>query len=224
MKKVTRIHQVELSSNCNLRCKYCAHPKMPRAKMDMTDEVFDRALWLAQYFVYYGAQTELNLAGIGESTIHPKFMEFVARARKALPTVDLTLATNGVNMSDEIAECLQTNRVRTWVSLHRPEKAGLAIEMLKKRGVLAGISADPSIAAVNWAGQVDWHVSAPKFDCMWQAQAMAVAFSDGRIGTCCFDGQGTDGIIGTVWDEPDTLFVKPYSLCDGCHMVIREAM
>ena len=221
MKQVTRLHQIEITSNCNLRCKYCAHPKMPRAKMDMADEVFDRALWLVAHFVKHHAQVDVNLAGIGESTIHPKFMEFVARARKALPDIDLTMATNGVNMTDEIAACLREYRVRTWVSLHRPEKAGIAVEILKKHGVLAGVSADPSVAAVNWAGQVAWHVSAPKIACMWQRDGMAIAWADGRIGSCSLDGQGADGALGTVWDDPSTLFTKPYSLCKDCHMTIQ---
>lgn len=216
--KVTQIHQVELTSRCNLRCQYCVHRTMPRPKMDMTMETFERVLYLVDGFVRAGHQHELNLCGIGESTIHPHFAEMVHVARETLPSIDLTMATNGVGMTDEIASVLAANGVRTWVSLHRPEKASLAVEKLRKVGILAGVSADPSIAAVDWAGQVKWHVSAAPNRCMWLATGMAIAWSDGRIGTCSFDGQGSDGAIGTVWDEPDTLISKPYSLCDTCHM------
>lgn len=220
-KLVTQIHQAELTSRCSLACKYCVHPKMPRAKMDMTREVFEKVLDRVSEYVSRGTQHELNLCGIGESTIHPRFCEFVAIARKRLPTIDLTMATNGVGLTEEMAKAMTDARMRVWVSLHRPEKAGLAIELLKRHGILHGVSADPSIAAVNWAGQVKWHVSAPPMRCMWQAEGMAIAWSDGRIGTCSFDGQGTDGVIGTVWDEPETLFTKPYSLCKNCHMQIQ---
>lgn len=214
MMLISQIHQVELTSRCNLRCQYCVHRNMPRPKMDMTLETFERVLYLVAGFP---DQHELNLCGIGESTLHPQFCEFVARARERLPYIDLTMATNGVGLTEEHAIQMSVSRVRAWVSLHRPEKAGIAIELLKRYGVLAGVSADPSISAVNWAGQVDWHVSAPATRCMWKALGMAIAWSDGRLGTCSFDGQGSDGVIGTVWDDPETLFSKSYSLCSSCH-------
>lgn len=217
MKKITQIHQVELTSRCNLRCRYCVHPTMPRPKMDMTLEIFERVLELVAGFP---DQHELNLCGIGESTLHPQFSEFIGLARERLPHIDLTMATNGVGLTEDIAQELADNRVRVWVSLHRPEKAGLAVEMLKRAGCLSGVSADPSVAAVDWAGQVNWHVSAPKMQCMWQREGMAIAWSDGRLGSCSLDGHGTDGVIGTVWDLPETLFTKPYSLCKSCHMTI----
>ena len=184
----------------------------------MTLETFKRVLELVAGFP---DQHELNLCGIGESTLHPQFCEFVALARERLPNIDLTMATNGVGLTEAHAAQMQISRVRVWVSLHRPEKASLAIELLKRYGVLAGVSADPSISAVDWAGQVDWHVSAAPSRCMWQAQGMAIAWSDGRLGSCSFDGQGADGSIGTVWDDPKTIFVKPYSLCNTCHQTIN---
>jgi len=212
--QITQLHQVEITSNCNLRCKYCVHGKMPRAKMDMTFDTFARVIELVKGY----AQEELNLCGIGESTMHPQFIEFVQYAREQLPHIDLTMATNGVGLTEVMARALADNRVRVWVSLHRPEKAGPAVELLKKYGVLAGVSADPSLSAVDWAGQVDWHVSAQPTRCMWLALGYGIAWSDGRVGTCSFDGQGTDGAIGTVWDEPNMLHSKPYSLCETCHM------
>jgi hypothetical protein len=218
--KVTRIHQIEITSRCNLNCKYCAYPTMPRKKMDMQLSTFNAALDMVEHFVKKGAQTELNLAGIGESTIHPQFAEFITLARHRLPRIDLVIPTNGVNMTDDIAAVLAENRVRTWVSLHRPEKAGLAVHILRARGILAGVSTDSSTAAINWGGQVDWPVSAPAMDCMWQRDGRAIVWSDGRIGSCSMDGEGYDGAIGTVNDDPDWLFVKPYSLCSKCHQTI----
>lgn len=221
MKPVTQIHQVEMTSRCNLKCRYCVHGIMPRPKMDMTREVFERVLELVAHFEDAGRQHELNLAGIGESTMHPQFCEFIALARARLPRIDLTMATNGIGLTEEMAVALAAARVRVWVSLHRPEKAGIAVELLKKHGVLAGVSLDPSVAAVDWAGQIKWHVSANPIECMWQAKGLAIAWSDGRIGTCSFDGQGTDGVIGTVWDDFETLRTKPYSLCKNCHQTIN---
>ena len=220
MTKITRLHQIEITSLCNLRCKYCWYPTMPRAKMDMTEDIFKAALGMVAHFVAKGKQTELNLAGIGESTIHPQFKEFVALARERFPRIDLVIPTNGVNMTQELADHLAKYRVRVWVSLHRPEKGGIAIDMLRKSGALAGVSTDSSTAAIDWGGKIKWHTSAPQMECMWQRDGRAIVWSDGRIGSCSMDGEGTDGVLGTVWDDPDTLYTKPYSLCTGCHQKI----
>src|SRR5262245_27520539 len=101
--QVKDLHQIEITSRCNLRCVYCVHPHMPRAKEDMTEEVFLQSLKWAKHFHTVGTrvpggdvwkQKELNLAGIGESTIHPRFVEFIHLARDIVgPDMFLTLAT-----------------------------------------------------------------------------------------------------------------------------------
>jgi len=192
---------------------------MPRPKMDMTLEVFARALDIV---AATPGQTELNLAGIGESTMHPQFEEFVTLAHKHLPHVQLVLATNGLIVSDALANTMRKNGVHVYVSLHRPERAGIAVQVYRKHNVLSGVSVDPAIAAVNWAGQIDWHVSAASTECMWLKDHLAIVWSDGRVGTCSFDGQGDDGAIGTVWQEPSEWVHKPYKLCETCHQQWRH--
>ncbi len=212
-----QIHQIEITSRCNLRCRYCVHPTMKRAKEDMDVLVFERAIELARRFKRKGTQGSLNLAGIGESTMHPKFVDFVAHAREVLgEDQDLVLATNGVSVTDDLARALRPFRPRVFVSLHRPEKAGPAVEMFKRAGLLAGVSADPSVAATDWAGQIKWHVSAPRTPCPWVRQGWGIVLSDGRITRCSFDGTGV-GVLGHVSDDPDTLTTSPYSLCSTCH-------
>ncbi len=223
-RKVISIHQIEITSRCNLRCRYCVHPHMGRSKEDMTTEVFTRSLEMVHHcYVKYG-QVELNLCGIGESTMHPQFEEFVAMARKALPRIKLVVATNGILLDEKKAAMMRRYKVMTWISLHRPEKAGPAVEIAKKYGILFGVSNDPSTAAINWAGKVDWHVSASKtVPCPWLTVGTAMICADGSITTCCLDGEG-DGIIGTIEDDIDTLRVEPYSLCDSCHHVVPSEM
>lgn len=137
--------------------------------------------------------------------------------------MDLVLATNGVNMTKELAAAMAMFKPRVWVSMHRPEKAGPAVEMLKAVGILAGVSADPTIAATNWAGQVKWHVSASERSCNWIRNGWVMAMSDGRITTCSFDGTGDSGVIGTVLDDPSKLVTAPYNLCHGCDQIIGVA-
>lgn len=221
---IRAIHQIEMTSRCNLRCRYCTHPKMPRPKMDMTEETFTRALHWVKFFQAKRPHVELNLAGIGESTLHPDFVRFTHLAREAVgPYVNLILATNGLLMTDELARAIAPARPKVWVSLHRPEKAGPAVEALKKAGIYAGSSSDPSLAAVDWAGQVQWHVSAPKGNpCQWLAHSMVMVMSDGRVTRCCFDSTG-EGVIAHIDDDLSKFATSPYKLCDHCHLEVPRA-
>lgn len=213
---IQQIHQIEITSRCNLRCKYCAHPTMTRAKMDMTWEHFTRAIHLAKFCKDHGTQGSLNLAGIGESTMHPEFIRFLAHAREQLgKQQELVLATNGLLMTDKLAQQMEPYRPTVYVSAHRPEKAGPAVECLKRVGLLAGISNDPTASATDWAGQIKWHVSAAKSQCPWVSQGWAMVLSDGRITRCSFDATGI-GVIGHI-DDPAQPWTSPYKLCRSCH-------
>lgn len=215
---IRELHQIEITSRCNLRCPYCVHPSMPRAKEDMSEDVYRRALYWAARFVSKGQQGELNLAGIGESTIHPEFVRYVHLAREAVgPDCVLVIATNGINMTDEMAEAIAPAGIHVFVSLHRPEKAGPAIEMLARAKIpLVGFSTDPATAAMDWAGQVEWHVSAPQpRTCAWVKGGGVFAMSDGRVTRCCLDGKGEEP-LGHVNDDLEQMRTSPYTLCKGC--------
>lgn len=212
---IRSIHQIEMTSRCNLRCRYCVHPTMARTKLDMDERTYVKSLWWARQL----RGRELNLAGIGESTMHPEFVRYVFLAREAIgDDTDLILATNGLLMTNELARAIAPSKIRVWVSLHRPEKAGPAVEALKAAGILAGVSGDPSIAAVNWAGQVKWHVSTPQKGtiCPWVRPGRVFILSDGQVARCCFDATAED-VLGTIDDDLLTMQTSPYKLCDSCH-------
>lgn len=218
---ITALHQIEMTSECNLRCKYCVHPKMKREKVHMERDVYLKSLQWARFFVNKYGQKELNLAGIGESTMHPDFVEFVALAREAVGwDCNLILATNGLLMTDEMAAAIQPYKPMVWVSAHRPEKAGLAVEVLKRHGLFVTISSDPTIAAIDWAGQVDWHVSAPPMSCTWLPSGKVFVTSKGELLPCCLSGDDS-GKIGNIMDD-DLLSLKTgdYDLCKDCNMKI----
>lgn len=219
--KVQSIHQIEITSRCNLRCKYCVHPTMARVKEDMAWETFETALrWVGRFIEEKTQGHELNLCGIGESTMHPEFSHMVRRAREVIgPHRELILATNGVGVTEAHAEAMREAHMRVWVSLHRPEKAGPTLNMLQRYGVLAGVSADPSIASVDWAGQVDWEVTAPKGqECLWLRDSRAFVAANGDVLTCCFDGSGVEGRLGTVWEDVRGMESRAYGLCGKCHL------
>lgn len=219
MYRITNIHQIEMTSKCNLACKYCPQHSnlMKRPKVHMSAEHYALALKWARMFVVGYGQRSLNLAGIGESTIHPDFVRNVHLAREAVgPGCELVLATNGVAVTDEMIKAIAPAKPRVFVSMHRPEKAGPAVEISKKYGVFAGASADPTLAATNWAGQVKWHVSVQgRRQCMWVKGGMVMIMADGGVTRCSYDASG----IGRICDVTDNLrdwATAPYALCRGC--------
>lgn len=218
---VTAIHQVELTSRCNLRCVYCVHPIMPRPKMDMSHETFLACLHHAKIYVQRGTQREFNLCGIGESTLHPRFAEYVGMARRALGNkVDVVFATNGLEVTEELAAAIAPFKPKIGVSLHRPEKAGPAIEILKRYGLVAWIGSDAATHAVDWAGQVKWHVSVGAIHCPWVSHGRVFVLADGRMSACCFDGDGS-GVFGSIETFDETVHrTAPYKLCPTCHQTL----
>lgn len=224
---IRQIHQIEMTSRCNLRCKYCVHPTMERPKIDMTEEIFERSLYWARVFKDRGSQGSINLAGIGESTMHEDFIKFLARTREVLgDDQDIVLATNGVIIAKHpgLAEQMAPYRPRVYVSLHRPEKGGPAVNILSRKRLLAGVSIDPSVSATDWAGQIDWEVTAQKgVSCPWVRGGWAIVLSDGRLTRCAFDGTGI-GVLGHVNDEVPKLTTSPYKLCRTCHQDVGAPM
>jgi hypothetical protein len=227
------IHQIEITSRCNLVCPYCPSRDIQAGKypnrpaLDMTLPIYLRALEWAAYCVRRHGQRELNLAGIGESTLHPDFVSFVLAARRAVgPDVRLVYATNGIPPKGAdlaaIIRSIAPARPQVWVSLHRPEKAEAAVRLYREAGLLVGLSVDPAANPNDWAGQVQWPVAGQSRDlpCQWLRDGKAFVLADGRLSTCCLDAQGI-GVIGHVDDAIGPLDLAPYALCRACYQTIE---
>jgi hypothetical protein len=214
--------------------------------MDMTMETFERALeWVRELNGRYvpevedvmlgrtvvteaGAHTagfdpamaELSLTGVGEALMHPQFVDMLALARDAVgPHTPLVFSTNGILLTDELCERIAPYEPLVYVSLHRPEKAGHAIQAAKKHGILAGYNPSPATSAFDWAGQVDWFVSHDPTPCEFLKSGWAVVLVDGRITTCCLDASAK-GVVGHVDDEIGSAAIAPFSLCDTCSFTV----
>lgn len=225
MSVLTRIHQIEVTTRCNLRCVYCPHPTMERDKVDMDMPTFKAALNWVKHFKRVGPhQTELSLTGIGDGPLHPMFAEMVSMARMALGEDGMLLfATNGIALTGELLDRIAPYRPVAFISLHRPEKAGPALERCKERGIATVTNAQFVTSALDWAGQVDWFTSHPPTECQYLAQGWGTVLVDGRITRCCMDSTG-GGTYGSVWDSPEALSVTPYELCDTCSLTVPKEM
>lgn len=216
----------------------------------MTEKHFRAAVAHAAKFYKAETQFELNLAGIGESTLHPHFPEFIRLARKAMPAMRLTFATNGVDLSmlhpmhpkndsflksekekqmmrivEALKDAQKTGEVIVFVSMHRPELGGLAHEVLCDAlgEQFIGSSHDPSINADDWAGQVKWkRTYQQKMVCQWLRDGKVMVMADGRVTTCCLDASGV-GVIGHVDQDPSEWVSKPFSLCSTCQQVVPKS-
>lgn len=233
---ITSIHQIEVTSRCNLRCVYCPSPKLDtpieqgghgRAKQDMTLDTYRRALEWAAHFDGEGTQGELSLTGIGEGTLHPEFVQLVRLAREALPDNPIVFSTNGLLVDDDLCERLKPYNPRIFVSLHRPEKAKGAIDAARRWELLAGTNDSFATNAFDWAGALDWAVSIPaeSVPCAYLGLGWSVVLADGQIVTCCLDSTGASG-VGHVDDEIGSLSIEPWqdertgAGCEQCHMVV----
>lgn len=217
---IRAIHQIELSSRCNLRCTYCPSYRLARPKVDIELATFSKALRWASFFESQHHHGELNLAGIGESTLHPQFIELVRLARETMGwAVRLVFATNGLLIDDALARALAPYKLDVYVSLHRPEKAQRAVQALLSAGILAGVSCDGAVNSTDWAGQVKWPVTSSQHGerCTWYREGKVIVLADGRISRCSFDASGC-GVLGTVDDDLMQLHTSSYELCKTCHL------
>lgn len=221
---VREIHEIELSSVCNLACVYCPHPTLKRTKAHMHWSVFECALAHVRYLVKAGTQGEVSLTGIGEAILYPRFMEALWRTREAIGFErTLILSTNGVDMTPEIARELAKAQVGVYVSLHRPEVAAKAIEMLRVAGAAIGHNVGFVDSALDWAGQVKWHVSAPRAQCGYLSKGWAVVRQDGSVDACCMDAHDLYP-VGSVMDEPGSLMTHATKLCESCNFYVPREL
>lgn len=182
-------------------------------------EVFERTLEHVAYYLKAGTQRELSLTGIGEAIMHPQFVPMMWRAREVMGDGPIYVATNGTEMTPELAAEMHKAGIGVFVSLHRPEVAGKAIRMLDEAKVARGYNHAFVDSSLDWAGQVDWHVSAPRAQCNYLARGWAVVRQDGAVNACCMDAHGLYR-LATVWDEPGSLKTRPIGLCKQCNLTV----
>jgi hypothetical protein len=198
---------------------------MQRAKIDMTWKTYERALTHVIHYCAEQTQQELALTGIGEGTLYPRFVEAVLIARDVIGANRLlTFSTNGLTLTEEILDGIRPADPTVYVSLHRPEAAAPAVEILRKSGLKFGINESFVTSALDWAGTVDWHVSHKPQPCEYLRQGWAVVRSDGTVGTCCWDAESVSGRIGHVDDKVGTFTTWAHDACKSCSLSVPDSM
>lgn len=224
--KLSAVHQIEVTSKCNLSCIYCIHRIMKRPKEDMNIVTFGKALDLCKLLWRKQTQKELWLHGLGESLMHPEFTKYCEAARKALPGLPIRASTNAELLTQEHVDCMADLGIRLHISMHRPEKLQHTPRMAHEAGILEYMDCSAVTHGNDWAGQVDWGHNGGNFPCGWLEGGWTVVLANGDITTCCVDAEGL-GIVGNIrqpLEELVQLEIKPYKLCNTCNLTIPEGV
>jgi hypothetical protein len=226
------ITTIELSSACNLACKYCVsrmlmkHPA--RTPGIMSDDVFEASIRLLRTLRERGTQCEVNLNGNGESLLDP---QIVSRAAAVCETMGASgvvqFSTNGILLTRQLATGLRDAGIkRVDVSIHSPYHARRAMHILMAAGIPGQVTAGAVFQPHNWAGQLEPEHSVAdehlpqKFPCHPLMEGRGYISSEGHVSPCCFDYRLL-GAFGHVMDD-DLMEkpIRPYSLCHDCHQEI----
>jgi MoaA/NifB/PqqE/SkfB family radical SAM enzyme len=87
---------LEFTNYCNLKCLYCTSPLGQRERGYMSDEVFAGILASLKEM----KTNRIQLVGNGESTIHPKFSEFISELGKTKRFI--SMVTNGQWIKEQV--------------------------------------------------------------------------------------------------------------------------
>lgn len=91
--------QMELVRGCNYRCDFCAIHVVPKEFKYMDDTTYSVALAGLMNF----DPIRLEFAMRGEPTLHPKLINYTSVARQLLRKSQITLTTNGIKLTRELA-------------------------------------------------------------------------------------------------------------------------
>lgn len=218
--KVRSVYQIEVSSECNLRCKYCMHPNLQRPKQHMKYRTFVKALEWVKHFRNKDplVQREISLTGLGEAIMHPYIVDFIRMSREVIGDGKIVIATNGLLLTEEFCKKVAEYNPRFFVSLHRPEKAAHAIEAAKKYGLLESVNGQAAYNAFDWAGQVEWFNSAPTSVCRYVGEGSVVVLENGDLSICCMDGNGISLVGNLYTSDIDNLYTESKEICYKCHL------
>lgn len=229
--KLQTITTIELSNDCQLRCKYCINRKMEsvanRKRQIMSEEVFSATLEVLKELCARGTQAELNMNGNGESFLDPALFSRLRRAKEVIgPSRRLNMSTNGIIMSDDIAKALKASGLDDiQVSIHRPEVARISGQILATNGIRGSFNFGAVSSPHNWAGQIEPEHCVrvlPSIPCHPLMEGRGYVSAEGHLSPCCYDYQLL-GVFGDIHSS-DLLAreIVPFSLCQTCHQVIPD--
>jgi hypothetical protein len=194
----------------------------------MTEEVFEKSLEWLSVFVRNGTQAELNFFGVGESLLHPNFMDMLQRTRYVMPSyLPLIMNTNGTHLTEQLVrQMMDIGLDKIDITDHEAIVTMRAIKIFRKVGIRFGYSRDAIINPNNWGGLVKgWveEVEHTRVLCPWLSRGQVMVMSNGDVTRCCQDAFAR-GLLGTVFDNLLEIDHTPFSQCRTCHEDVPMGM
>lgn len=228
--KLKTITTIELSSLCQLECRYCINrlieKNSDRKRNIMAEDTFWRSLYWLNELVKRGTQQEVNLNGNGESLLDPDIVDRARATKDIIGNRSVQFCTNGIGLTRKKAVALKDAGIdRIDLSLHDAYHARRCAHMLHELGIPSFVNAGVISATHNWAGQlepenqVNMLFSIPCHPIM---EGRGYINSDGDLSPCCYDYRNL-GRFGSVFDD-DLLErdIAPYSICLDCHQQLQQ--
>ena len=216
------INTIEVSTLCQLKCKYCINPLM-KDKGIMTEDIFEQSLYWLEILCRRGTQQEVNMNGNGEATLDPNLPRRVRKVKDIVGDRTVELCSNAVGVTREmVIELLDNGLDKFDLSPHNPYEVRRLVSETHDLKINGIINMGSFTASHNWAGQLPEQYQIKMtytLPCLPMIEGRAHILSDGKVVPCCYD-RGM-GLIGTVFD--DDLLSRPlnkFELCKTCHQII----
>lgn len=219
-----RLVQVELTNICNRKCVYCGIPSMTRVKGFADFKVIERVVEVMKLI---GQTDPIGLQHYGESTLHPRLVEFIQYFNDN--GISPFLYTNGDFLTDHLIERLSTTSLHTLVISGHIEmsKRYELYQKCKSKGINAywQVTLEGCDQLTSLGGQiiVD-HPTAnslpplkdPAKNCGFLRDQKAIVLWNGDLVPCCFDYDGV-GSFGSIFDSNVVdLVATPFKTCSTC--------
>lgn len=207
---IKTVYAIEVSGVCNLtkKCVWCPMHTVKRNRGMMSAEVVKRTLhWVEKL----DKMPDLALHNFGEPLLHPEF-DVIALEFSKLTKVNFS--TNATYLDEKWADRLAKVPFE-WISLSPWDMPSVyrAEKLLVARGVQ--VKLPPGITH-NFAGQAKGPNNAIYNKCPFIVNGRAVVRWNGDVADCCISDRDEDK-IGTVFQEPEDVKMRWYSICDTCH-------
>lgn len=209
---VNKVHSIEVSGVCNLDnyCVWCPMYNRPRSRPRglMDDNTVARALhWVEKL----GTPDSLALHLFGEPLLHKRFFDIAERFRQLVP---VNFSTNAMLIDEKKADEIAKYKW-DWISVSpwNPERKRRAIALLNERNIR---TVEPKGITHDWAGQSDGRKIPLFASCPFLSQGKVSIRWNGDVTTCCITDRVED-VCGTVFQEPEEVKLRSYSICKTCH-------
>lgn len=141
---------LSITNTCNAFCTYCPTPRLKSSKrfMEVSEVgVILKELQGPEFVEKYGRLHTIEIGGMAEPLIHPRFLEALRLVKTMYPVKNTVLYTNGVFLDADTASALLSERLITKLII---SVDGLSEkEQMKSKGISYSIVSENILSFIN---------------------------------------------------------------------------